>query len=71
MQEHCYNNSMKEVTKVANQLRQVKRDLSQAHRENRFDDARNLEVLKTQLRWLMKQLQPKEVAYMPGYMIGK
>jgi hypothetical protein len=48
---------MKEVTNVANQLRQVKRDLSQAHRENRFDDARNLEVLKTQLRWLMKQLQ--------------
>jgi hypothetical protein len=62
---------MKEVTKVANQLRQVKRDLSQAHRESRFDDARNLEVEKTMLRWVMNQLQPKEVAYMPGYMIGK
>ena len=62
---------MKEVTNIANQLRQVKRDLSQAYRENRFDDARNLEVLKRYLKWVMNQLQPKEVAYMPGYMIGK
>jgi hypothetical protein len=53
---------MKEVTNVANQLRQVKRDLSQAYRENRFDDARNLEVEKSLLRWVMNQLQPKEVA---------
>ena len=53
---------MKEVTKVASQLRQVKRDLSQAHREGRFNDARNLEVQKTMLRWVMKQLLPKEVA---------
>ena len=62
---------MKEVTNIANQLRQVKRDLSQAYRENRFDDARNLEVLKRYLKWVMNQLQPKEVAYMAGYMIGK
>jgi len=61
---------MKEITKLANQMRMVKKNLSQAYRENRLDDARLLERDKVQLAWMIAMHQPKREG-MPPWMIGR
>ncbi len=61
---------MKEITKLANQMRMVKKNLSQAYRENRLDDARLLERDRVQLAWMIASYQPKSEG-MPAWMIGR
>ena len=61
---------MKEITKLAMQMRQIKRALSDAYRHNRLDEARLLERDKVQIAQMIAMTKPTP-ASMPAWLIGR